>query len=153
VCNGFATVRSPGGAAILIRNLGITTIKKHREYQLLQELNDLDQTCERIREAHKNHKGPPWLIVAVDKADLYQDTIEKARLYYSEDGNSEFSQRLRKLMSQAGSDNFRWTAVPVCSLVEDFTWNNKQQPTQITLEDRNAYLKQFLGVLREYCNK
>jgi hypothetical protein len=153
VGNGFASVRTPGAIQILVRDLKLTTIKKYREHQLKEELKDLDQTCEAIRAARPARGGPKWMIVAVGKADLYQDTMDKARQHYSPEGDSPFAERLARLLSQVGADNFRWTAVPVCSLVEAFEWNNKQVAPHIDLAARDAYLAQFLREMREYCKQ
>ena len=67
----------------MIRDLKLTTIKKYREHHLKEELKDLDQTCEALRAAQRARRSPKWMIVAVGKADLYQDTMDKARQYYS----------------------------------------------------------------------
>ncbi len=151
VGNGFATVRTKGAVEVLTRDLKLTTIKKYRGHQLDKELKDLDRTCEAIRESHRKHRAPSWLIVAVGKADLYQDTMNKARQYYSPEGETPFSARLRELTDQVGSDNFRWAAVPVCSIVEPFEWSQKRVNPQIDDAARDDYLKQFLLELRSYC--
>ncbi len=153
VANGFASVRSPGAVDVLLRDVKLTTIKKYCDYHRDQELKDLEETCEAIRKAHQRHRLPSWLVVAVGKVDLYQDSIDKARKYYSPEGDSPFTARLRRLESQVGTDNFRWTAIPVCSLVEAFDWNTRQVASQIDELARDDYLAQFLRELREYSRK
>jgi hypothetical protein len=106
VCNGLASVREPNVTTDLIRRRKLTTVTKYRKYALGQELLDLDSTCHAIRESQRKKRTPGWLIVAVDKVDLYFDTIERARDYYSPTSDSPFADRLRALATQVGTDFF-----------------------------------------------
>ena len=151
VAQGFAAVRNQDAARVLVKDAKITTVPKFRTYQRERELADLDETCEAIRDAHRTTRAPKWLIVAVDKIDLYHDTIEKARAYYAPDANSPFADRLRRLADQAGSDNFRWEAAPVCGCLDGFAWNGREVVPQFEEPQRQAYPAQFLDLLKSYC--
>ncbi len=151
VANGFATTRTHGAIQTLIHELRINTIPKYRSHQLERELDDLEETCEAIRAAHRKHRAPGWLIVAIDKVDLYQDAVLKARDYYSPEGDSAFSEKLRLLQNQLGTDFFRWHAVPVCAWLERFDWHKQAVESQITPEMRNGYLAQFMDEVRNFC--
>ena len=129
----------------------LSTLAKYTKYQIERELEDLEQTCEAIRESHRRHHAPGWLLVAVDKIDLYQDRLPKAREYYSSTNDSPFTERIRALARQVGEDFFRWEAAPVCGVLEEFTWNRKVEVPQIDQPSRDAYLVQFLELLKSYC--
>jgi hypothetical protein len=150
VCNGLASIREPDAARSLLRQSKLTTLAKYRKYALGQELADLDETCQAIRESHRKKRTPGWLIVAVDKVDLYFDTIEQARDYYSPTGDSPFVEKLRTLATQVGTDFFRWETAPVCGCLEKFVWNREELLPQIDAAKRNAYLAQFLRLLESY---
>jgi hypothetical protein len=150
VCNGFASVRDPNTVETFIRNSKLTTLAKYRNYALSQELIDLELICQAIRELLRKKRSPSWLIVAVDKIDLYFDKIGKARAYYSLNADSPFADRLRTLASQVGTDNFRWESVPVCGCLEPFAWNREEVMPKIDETTRDAYLVQFLQLLKSY---
>jgi hypothetical protein len=150
VCNGLASVREPNVTTDLIRRRKLTTVAKYRKYALGQELLDLDSTCHAIRESQRKKRTPAWLIVAVDKVDLYFDGIERARDYYSPTSDSPFADRPRALATQVGTDFFRWETAPVCGCLERFVWNREELVPQIDPARRDAYLGQFLRLLESY---
>jgi hypothetical protein len=149
VANGFATVRTPGAIQTLIQTLKINTLPKFRADQKAKELKDLQETCAAIRDSHRRHHAPKWMVIAVHKYDLYADKADDARRYY--EMNSEFTQVLNDLRDQVGSDYFRWMAVPVCCLLEDFTWHKTPVNTQFSAKERDAFLLQFGRELANFC--
>ncbi len=151
VSYGHATSRNPDAVDALVRDLKINTVAKYQKLQLERELEDLAQTCQAIREAHRKARSPKWLVVAVDKIDLFHDVIAKARRYYSPDADSPFAEQLRALTAQVGTDNFRWEAAPVCGCLAPFEWNGKALVPQLREEERQAYLAQLLRLLESYC--
>jgi hypothetical protein len=151
VANGFATTRTHGAIRSLIHDFRINTIAKYKKHQMQRELEDLEETCRAIRDSHRQRHQPNWLVVAIDKVDLYQDKVLEARDYYSPEGSSEFSDKLRDLRSQVGSDYFRWHAVPVCGCLEPFVWHRKSVDPQIPVVARNGYLAQFMDEVKNFC--
>jgi hypothetical protein len=119
---------------------------------LARELEDLKETCEAIRASHRRFHVPSWLIIAVDKIDLYYDKLSGVRFHYAPNGSSEFVHRIQDLVSQVGSDFLRWETVPVCGCLDRFEWNGKALAPQIDEEKRKAYLAQFLRVIESYSN-
>ena len=151
VSYGYASSRIDDVSQTMAKTLKLGTLTKYRKHQMELELEDLDQTCESIRASHRKCRAPAWLLIAVDKIDLYHDRLPKAREYYSSTSDSPFTERLRMLAGQVGSDNFRWEVVPVCGVLEEFTWNNKTETSKIDLATRDAYRAQFLEVIKSYC--
>jgi 50S ribosome-binding GTPase len=153
VANGYARVRSETARRVMARELKIDSIDKFRAFQLEKELADLGDTCEAIRAGHKRRHAPKWMIVAVDQADLYQDTISDVRDFYSPESNSMFAKRLKELKTQVGTDFFRWDhTIPVSASLDPFEWNGSRVDPQITAEGRDAYLVQFFEILKSYCS-
>ena len=124
VANGFIELREKLSKQILIEK-GFDSLKKYKDYQLSQELSDLSDICEKIRQSVRRSKKPSWMIIAVAKADLFYNEINEAEKYYNPFGDSSFVNIVKKLRVQAGEDNFRWTAAPVCAWLENFEWNNE----------------------------
>ena len=151
VCNGFATVRNPFARETLARDTGLDTLEAYRSHQLGQELEDLDRTCELLRAASRKARKPAWMLVAVTKADLYEADLMAAQRYYSPHGQSEFAARIARLVAQLGSDNFRWSAAPVCASLEDFEWNAQTARSALAEPQRDQVLATFAEVLENYC--
>jgi hypothetical protein len=151
VSYGYASIRNEDSARAMVKDLKLNTITKYAKYQMERELDDLEQTCEAIRASHRKHHVPGWLLVAVDKIDLYHDRLSKAREYYCSMNDSPFTRRIRALARQVGEDFFRWEAAPVCGVLEEFTWNGKTEVPKIDQASRDAYLAQFLELLKSYC--
>jgi len=153
VGNGYARVRTESGRRALIRDLGVDTVEKYRTHQLERELTDLKDTCDAIRAGHKKRHMPKWMIVAVDQVDLYQDTVLDVRDYYSRESNSQFARMIKELKTQVGTDFFRWDdTVPVSAFLDAFEWNNAKVESKISGEIRDAYLVQFIEILKSYCS-
>lgn len=151
VSYGYASTRNEDEAKAMVKELKLSTLAKYAKYQMERELEDLEQTCEAVRASRRKHYAPAWLLVAVDKIDLYRDRLSKAREYYSSMNDSPFTAQLRALARQVGEDYFRWEAAPVCGVLEEFTWNGKTEVSQIDQTARDAYLVQFLELLKSYC--
>lgn len=150
VSAGLPLIRDQTQRGLLI-DQQVTTIRQFRSFHRGVELRDLEDICGRIRAAHRRFHRPKWLIVAVDKIDLFQDTIADEQNYYSPHHDSEFTKILNELRLNVGRDNFRWTAVPVCGWPEEFQWNDQVLPSRMAAETRQAYLSQFLGELESFC--
>ena len=150
VANGFVELRHPEARQVLIEQ-GLDTLQKFREHQLREEVEDFDATCNAIRQSAQKHRMPNWMIVAVNKCDLYASDIETARTYYATSTTSPFRTRLSSLQQQLGTDNFRWTIAPVCSWLDDFTWNGNTTKPQLNVSQRNQFLSRLSATLEQYC--
>jgi hypothetical protein len=152
VSGGLPFIREEDRRALLVEQK-LTTIAEFRKFYKGFELKDLRETCESIRIAHRKRHAPKWLIVAVDKIDLFHDTILDEQRHYSPDRGSQFAQVLDALSEDVGKHNFRWTAIPVCGRCEPFEWNGQRLATKISEETRKAYFAQFLSELEAFCHK
>jgi GTPase SAR1 family protein len=148
---GFASLRSKAAEEHIVAQ-GATTIRALRDLNLKAELDDLEETCSLLAKAHHTKHQPPWIVIAVDKVDLYVPEIEDAHSYYSPDSGSPFAEKLVKLRERVGSDFLRFDAAPVCAHPTTFTWNREVCQSALTEEERDAYLAQFLRLLASYAN-
>ena len=150
VSTGLPLIRDATRRQSLISDQ-VGTIRKFRSFHRGIELKDLEVTCDAIRAAHRRFHLPKWLIVVVDKIDLFQDKVLEEQRYYSPDFDSDFTRVLNELRYNVGRDNFRWTTVPVCGWPEDFEWNGEVLASRMASETRQAYLEQFVGELESFC--
>lgn len=148
--SGFIDLRNAAAESALVE-AGVNTIAAFRKSQLQRELDDLNDTCEIIRQAIYKHRKPAWMLIAVTKADLYYGEVAEVERYYSPDGISKFIDRLKELQHQVGTDSFSWDALPVCSWLEDFHWNKQTQPSVLKPNQRDHYLAIFAKRLESYC--
>jgi GTPase SAR1 family protein len=132
VANGMSFVRNEFTPKLR----SVDSLADYQRERFEEEIRDLNEVCELIRKSFRNKLKPSWLLVAVTKVDLYYDTIETARDRYSIQGQSEFSNRIRTLSNQVGSDNFYWDALPFCGRLDDFTFGNQTYPPQLRERQR-----------------
>lgn len=147
--NGFIDVRNEESRRVLLEN-GLSSVEKFRTQQLAAELEDLRSTCDEIRRAHQSGAGPSWMLVVVSKADLYTKDIRDVQRYYSS-ASSEFGRIMSALVSKVGEDNFRWSAMPLCTWLEDFSWADEVRSSKIRVGQRNEMLMSYMKRLEEYC--
>ena len=60
-------------------------------------------------------------------------------------------ERLKQLQAQVGSDSFAWDALPVCSWLENFLWNNSIRESVLKPNQRDHFLVEFAKHLEQYC--
>jgi len=138
---GYTETRS----SFAIEAMEDTRLTDLRKARLEEELADLQETCSAVRAAWTRRREPIWLLVAVNKVDLYSDddALAEARHRYSPAAASDFSRILQELQSQVGSDNFSWEAIPTCSWLEDFVWGDERIQSRLDVGQRNDLLKRL----------
>lgn len=124
-----------------------------REIRLEEELRDLQATCESIRSHWNRHHEALWLMVAVNKVDLYSDTasLEAAYARYGKNSAGPFTDVVNELTRQVGADNFEWQSMPVCSWLEDFKWAGKIVESKLDMSQRNELLMRLSGAVSARC--
>jgi GTPase SAR1 family protein len=147
VANGMSRV----GGEFSQQLISGDSLQDYQRRRFEEEIRDLNEVCELIRKSFRKKLKPSWLLVAVTKVDLYYDTIETARDRYSIQGQSEFSNRIRTLSNQVGSDNFHWDAIPFCGRLDDFTFGNQTYTPQLRDRQRDHYIAQFGKKLVAMC--
>lgn len=151
VANGFITLRGSATERALVEEGKLTTIDQYRAHQLRQELQDLEATCQIVRQSLLKHHKPTWMLIAVSKADLFYESVRQAENYYSPGGSGQFVDRLRRLQDQVGRDNFTWDAAPVSTWLEDFEWNKEKRLSILKTNDRDYLVASFAKQLERFC--
>jgi GTPase SAR1 family protein len=150
VANGYTAKRAAlTGAAV--RERGITTLEEYRANERAQELDDLRETCSGLRDSMNEHHQPTWMVIAVNKVDLFTDDDELTaaqRHYTAPDG--EFVAVLSELADKVGSDNFRWEARPACGWLEPFTWGERKIPSLLDRGQQSELVRQLAVAMKQH---
>ena len=95
-------------------------------------------------------RKPLWLLIAVNKIDLFPDAINQEINIYSK-ATSPFAERLRLLQNRIGSLYFTWDIAPVSACLEDFTFQNQKIDSTLKPSQQQEYVKAFIEKLIERC--
>ncbi len=150
---GFTDVRDKIIKQQMIEQEGLETIRDIREFNLNLELEDFKQICKEIEKAYAIGKSPKWLLIIVNKADLFfkDSTLNLAQKYYHPKGNSAFSKIIKSTVNIIGEQRFKCAAIPFCSFEKDFIWNNEKVVTKIGGEEnRKALMKNFFTTVANF---
>ena len=128
---GYSVPREETTREILIKEKGFDTISKIRARNLEEELIDIQDTMNKIVDLFANNRTLKWLIIVVNKVDLFYEDINNAQKYYSLDYNSEFTDIVKTALHQIGMQNLKVITQPMTSWQEDFEWNNEKLKTAI----------------------
>jgi 50S ribosome-binding GTPase len=107
----------------------IDTIEKIRSLNLAAEIADFRDTCSKIESAKAEFAKPDWLLIVVNKVDLFMSDIDAAQTYYSPSMESDFTAPLHDLMGRIGRNNLRCAALPVFVWDDPFEWNGHRVPS------------------------
>ncbi len=132
---------------------GIDSVEKLRAYNLADELEDFKFICKKIQEAFAIGKAPKWLLIVVNKADLFFDKneLDAAQAYYHPKGDSEFSKITQQLIEQVGEQRLKCACLPLCSYEKDLNWNSDIAKTHMNGEDnRKALMMNFFKTIANF---
>jgi hypothetical protein len=124
------------------------------------ELDSFRETCGKLAEKRTvtgGSTGPRWLLVLVNKVDLYLDGIEQARNYYAPGSNTEFDRVAKGLIHQmSGSGSFRYDVLPVTFAPHDYHFtpgfsSPLEATTQLSPQAAEASFAVFVSLLGELC--
>ena len=120
---GFTQVRDTVVERKMIED-GIDSIAKIRQFNLDREVEDFAIICSKIKENFARCRRPKWLLIAVNKADLFMEDLDQAKKYYHPTSVSQFTTLLGDLQDSVGSQNLRCGSVPVSSSIKN-RWNKR----------------------------
>lgn len=125
---GYTLSRDPSFRATLLA-AGVHTVEDLRRHVLEAELFDFENIVRMVKQARANGRGPKWLLVAVNKVDLFWDRLGEAEAYYGPDSEGPFSKLLKDLLLDVGRNNIQFGTVPVSAWPEVFAWDGETIPT------------------------
>jgi hypothetical protein len=126
---------------------GVDTVAKIRDRNLRQEVTDFEYLCRRAKESISRGNGPKWIMIAVNKIDLFFNDLDDAQRYYSPALVSPFTQPLHDLIRSVGSTNISCYAGAVSAWQEHFAWNKEEVRSQLIAKDARDRLLIFRDAL------
>jgi GTPase SAR1 family protein len=142
VSSGLTTLRTREAMQIL-KEHDVADVAAYRQYQIQQEVENLDETCKAIERYMVATHKPVWLFIVATKIDLFFDTLDQDLIFYEQAGGP-FAKRLRQLQDRVGSLNFDWELVAVSAWNTDFNYNGEKLTSQMKPEQQKEYLETFL---------
>ena len=150
---GYTDVRSTTFKEKLIKEDKLDTIEKIRAYNMERELDDLRDVLKVIKDSHLLGKGPKWLVIAVNKVDLFHDQIDEAQRYYDPTFDSRFTTLIKTTMNDIGAMNMKVVALPLISWDTNFEWaGEKIESMTGGKEDVRNLTKNFISAIVELSN-
>lgn len=141
---GFTSIRDDVVKEELL-NRGVDTIEKLRQVNLQHEIDDLKLMMDRIAISISSGRGPKWLIIAINKIDLFEDSIESATKYYDPRHGDSFGKEISSLLRIVGENNLKVCCIPVCASPEPYSWGSEVSKSQIdSIMKYKGYLKRFV---------
>lgn len=137
----------------MIETRGIDTLEKLRKFNLAQELEDFKFVCKEIEKAFALGRKPKWLLIVVNKADLFFDdeSLNRAQNYYHPNGTSAFSQIIQNTLRVVGEQRLKCNSVPLCSFEKSLTWNKDLAETGMKGEEnRKALMVNFFNIIATF---
>ncbi len=128
---GYTDIRNEVLTKSMVERDGIKTIEQLRAFNLAAELSDFEKISDAIVKAHQFKMGPKWMIVLINKCDLFYHSIDDAQKYYNTSFESAFTDKLKALQSKVGAMNLAYESLPICSWQTDFEWNNQRIATNL----------------------
>jgi len=96
----------PHEQEIVAQQLTPFSLDSLRDYNAFKELDYFAETCQWIAEKRlvsQPHSWPRWLLVIVNKADLFWSQLDDARAYYTPGSGSAFDEVAQQLRGQLGT--------------------------------------------------
>lgn len=144
---GYTAVRDETIRATMIEN-GIDSIEKFREKNLDLELDDFKLLIDKIITSNSGGRGPKWLVIAVNKIDLFMENLSAAKKYYHPKSNSAFAEQIGSLYKTLGENNFKVECIPICSVREPFSWGDERLESQMPSDSTYAnFMRIFIDTI------
>ena len=148
---GYTDVRDSLAKKIIIEEERIDTIDKLRDYNLKQELEDLKEVLDIIKFAFVTYKKPLWIIIAVNKVDLFYNKLNEAQRYYSLEYKSDFTDLMNNFLNDIGTLNIKCKVLPISSWQKDLVWNNVLIETKLGgKENEKALTLNFIDEISNF---
>lgn len=149
----------PGAADATAAEIDTCDIEHLSAYNMRRELRAFQETCAKIKQKHllaAPELRPKWLLVLVNKVDLYWDAIDEARQYYVPGSGSAFNDEAQQLLDSLGTlAQFQYEVLPMTLMPigYSFSSNRCDIPIDSQLEDRHATasLQLLAGTLERLC--
>jgi hypothetical protein len=131
---GFDRVWPPD-VDLIANSLDPLTLDTLRQRNVERELESFRETCEQLRRRNMGDRNrrTPWLLVVVNKADLFISELDDAANYYLPGCKSAFDQIVGRLRADIGSAaGFRYDVVPACLRPADYVFSSNRETFRVS---------------------
>lgn len=144
---GYTTPRDPATAASLIKDQKIEKVENLRNFNLESENREIIKIVSIIEQSITRQSTPKWILIAVNKVDIFYESLNEALSYYHPLGTSHFSKTLRELQHKVGSDKLKIYVTQTCADLGDFKWDKEEVKSKINKEQQKKILRDYINVL------
>lgn len=88
----------------------------------------------------KNKNNKFFIIIAINKTDLYSRKIAQAQEYYGNLEKSSFHEHTRHLMQKFGTSKIKFRSIKVCAHTKTVTYNGRIFKSRISEEKMRTQL-------------
>lgn len=147
----------PQNADLVASNLSKLDIQSLAERNRREEIANFREVCDRIiqKRLMVSNSSPRWLLVAVNKLDLYWDQRDAARDYYRPYSGSAFDAAATELIRRLGTIDFRYHVLPVATVPSNFRFDSSlgrvDQPSKLHDYQCNESMDCLTETLGELC--
>lgn len=141
---GYSGPRDPIVAQELIREDGLDTVKKLRLRNLDREVEALRLEIANVRKLLANKNNFKWIVIAVNKVDLFGGDLQEALAHYHPNGTGLFGRVLRDFQAEIGRDNLKVYVAQTCAYEDDFKWGEELIPSSLGHNAQKEMLREFM---------
>lgn len=143
---GFVHPRDETQSNQLIEVDRLQTVEALRKHNLNLEILALENVLHSIRLARQQNENtaPKWLLIALNKTDLFPQKMNEALAHYHPSGSGKFGKVLKKAQTSFG-DSFGIRVAPVCAHPIPFSWNKTNVKTKMQSQQQREVLRDFMA--------
>jgi hypothetical protein len=142
---GYQAPRDSVSSASLIQTEKLVTIEDLRLHNLNEETADLRTMLDDVKKIYlKTKTSPKWIVIAVNKVDLFYPNLKDALAHYHPEGTSKFSKLLSNFQKDIGNANVKIYIMHTCSHEVDFNWNNQIETSKLPRGVRGEIFSSFM---------
>lgn len=144
---GFSGPRDPVVANELIQEDGLDTVEKLRSRNLDREVDALKLELANLRKLLSAKNNFKWIVIAVNKIDLFGGQLESALSHYHPAGDSSFGKELRAFQAEVGSNNLKVYVAKTCASEDDFKWGDEMVDSSLGHNAQKEVLRDFMKTI------
>lgn len=141
---GYSGPRDPVVASELITKDGLDTIEKLRARNLEREIDAIKLELANVRKLLAKENNFKWIVIVVNKVDLFDGQLESALAHYHPSGTGTFGKVLKEFQADIGKNNLKVYVAQTCAYEDDFKWNNELLKSSIGHNAQKELLREFM---------
>lgn len=125
-----------------------SNFEEFQKHNLNREVSTINSLADAIIKTHCKYRTPKWIIIAVNKIDLFESNLSEALNFYHPQGGSPFGDILKDLQARVGSNAIEIYIVPCCAHEIDMTWGDTTIESKLPRQKQKEYLENFIEVVK-----